>query len=481
MKRAIAAGLVVLAACSSGGSGSDAGTTPGDEPTSTTTSTTAVPALTRAEIEARIAEIGPITTFDQTERVIEAVALGEDPDLLPYAYDAGRLGGRDLIVRAMEVIARISGETAPEGDLGAEWAFYGNWLVNNSLDPGADYIPWKAALFANIDPAFEPLLASVTDPVTATRLQWGGVTRGGIPELNDARTISVAEADYMVGDEIVFGAVINGQARAYPVRILGHHELANDTIGGEKVALAYCTLCRTPVLYSREVDGTVLDFQTSGLLNNSNKVMVDTQTDSLWNQLTGEAFAGPLTGERLTILPMTVTTWSEWIAEHPATDVQTVPQLLNEPDPGRPFLVGGYTYEPGDAYADYYASGDLWFPALEVPGAFELKTEVVTLDLNGEQLAVDLDRLLDSGGLVTEVGGVDVVFVAAGNGARVYESIDGVEVVAGTVQFAGQPVEVTEDAIVLPDGTALGRLISGQSFWFAWAGNYPDTAWWPDT
>ena len=259
-----------------------------------------------------------------------------------------------------------------------------------------------------------------TDPVTAARLQWGGVLRGGIPELNNAETISVAEADYMLGDEVVFGAVVNGKARAYPVRILGHHELANDTLGGEPVSLVYCTLCRTPVFYHREVAGRVLDFETSGLLENSNKVMVDVQTDSLWNQLTGEAFAGPLRGEVLERLPMVVTTWADWIAQHPDTDVQKVPTIGLDPDLARLNPTGGYSYEPGDAYADYYAGSELWFPSFDVPDDFAEKDEVVTLDYAGDRLAVGLDALLEAGGLVTTVADRPVVFVASGNGARVY-------------------------------------------------------------
>ena len=283
----------------------------------------------------------------------------------------------------------------------------------------------------------------------------------------------------MLDDEVVFGAVVNGESRAYPVRILGHHELANDTLGGEPVSLVYCTLCRTPVFYHREVAGRVLDFETSGLLENSNKVMVDVQTDSLWNQLTGEAFAGPLRGEVLERLPMVVTTWADWISEHPDTDVQKVPTLGLDPDLARLNPTGGYSYEPGDAYADYYAGSELWFPSFAVPDDFAEKDEVVTLDYRGDRLAVGLGALLEAGGLVATVGDRTVVFVASGNGARVYESADGIEAASGGVTFRGDEVAITEDALVLPDGTGLARLVSGQSFWFAWYGNFPDTDWWP--
>jgi hypothetical protein len=478
VKRLLAISVVFLSGCS----GSVAAGAP--ETSSTTISgaiPTAAPGATRAEIESALAEIGPVVTLDQAKAVLVAVGSGSERDLIPYLYDVARVSDAETFREAMATISGIIGETASSDDIRTQSLFYGNWIMNNAPDPGPAYIAWKAVLFANIDPDFEALVASVDDPVTAARLQWGGVLRGGIPELNNAETISVAEADYMLDDEVVFGAVVNGEARAYPVRILGHHELANDTLGGEPVSLVYCTLCRTPVFYHREVAGQVLDFETSGLLENSNKVMVDVQTDSLWNQLTGEAFAGPLRGEVLERLPMVVTTWADWIAQHPGTDVQKVPTIGLDPDLARLNPTGGYSYEPGDAYADYYAGSELWFPSFEVPDDFGEKDEVVTLDYLGGRLAVGLDALLEAGGLVTTVADRPVVFVASENGARVYESADGVAVLDGTVTFEGSEVTVSEDSLTLPDGSELARLVSGQSFWFAWYGNFPDTDWWPGT
>ena len=478
MKRFLMVMALVATACSNSVVETTAGTVP------TTTADPEQPAPTavdRVEIEAALAEIGPVTTVDQAAAVVAVVGSGTETDLVPYVYDVARLSGADVFQEAMATIARLTGEEAPADDLRTQSLFYGNWIMRNDPDPGPAYIDWKAALFANIDEDFDPLISSVEDAITATRLQWGGVLRGGIPELNDAETISVADADYMVDDEVVFGAVVNGEARAYPVRILGHHELANDTLGGEPVSLVYCTLCRTPVFYSRRLAGRVLEFETSGLLQNSNKVMVDRQTDTLWNQLTGEAFAGPLKGEKLEILPMTVTTWADWIAEHPDTDVQKVPNLDLDPALANLNPSGGYSYEPGDAYADYYASSELWFPSFDVPDDFAEKDEVVTLDYLGSRLAVGLEALLEAGGLVTTVADQPVVFVASGNGARAFEGVDGLEVVDGSVLFEGVAVTVGEEALTLSDGTELPRLVSGQSFWFAWYGNFPDTTWWPQT
>ncbi len=476
VKNVLAVGIVFLSACSS----SVVDTTSGPDTTSTPATTSAPSSeFGRAEVEALIADIGLIDTLDQTRQVVEVVGLINEPDLIPYAFDAARLGDTETLRNAIRILSRVTGETPQTANAGDQWLFFGNWLMDNVPDPGPAYVEWKAALFGNIDPAFEPLIAAVPDAVTASRLQWGGVRRGGIPELNDAATISVAEAGYMVDDELVFGAVINGEARAYPVRILGHHELANDTLGGVEVSLAYCTLCRTAVLYRAAADGMTLAFETSGLLMNSNKVMVDVQTDTLWNQLTGEAFAGPLAGTMLEKLPLTVTTWADWVAEHPDTDVQTVAALTRDDDPTELTPTGGFSYQPGDAYAGYYAGNAIWFPVFSVPDHFAPKDEVVTLDYAGSQLAAGLGSLLEAGGLVTELGGAPVVLVASEGGARAYQGAAGLEVLEGEILFEGELVTAGEDALVLPDGTELARLISGQSFWFAWYGNFPDTEWWP--
>jgi hypothetical protein len=461
MKSSLLVLAVVLAACGSSAAPTTAG------PADTTTSST-LP-IGAEGIELALIGIGPITTLEAAQAVVDVVAEGGDVNFVPYLYDVSRFGDVELFGRAMSVIGELTGESVESDDLRTLSLFYGRWIYQNDVNPGVVYVSWKASLFSAIDPEFGTLLGQVSDPVIAARVQWGGVPRGGIPELNDQPTIPVAEAGYMVDSELVFGAVIDGEARAYPVRILGHHELANDHLGGRPVAMVYCTLCRTPVFFDREVDGLVLDLQTSGLLANSNKVMVDVQTDSLWNALTGEAFAGPLAGTQLERLPFTVTTWADWVAEHPDSDVQTIP----EDGPA------SYTYQPGDAYRDYYASSELWFPTFEVPDVFAEKEEVITLDLVGSRIALRVADLDEAGAVIVDVGGSPVLFVSANGGGRAYEATEGLEVVDGEPVFDGEPVTISEDLALLADGTELFRRVTGQSFWFAWFGNFPDTDWWP--
>ena len=122
--------------------------------------------------------------------------------------------------------------------------------------------------------------------------------------------IGASDAEYLLDTDLVFGIEINGDARAYPLRIMGWHEMVNDVIGGVPVALAYCTLCGSGILFDTQLEGTdePLVFGSSGLLYRSNKLMFDRKTNSLWNQFSGEPVVGPLVGSdiKLKVRPITL-------------------------------------------------------------------------------------------------------------------------------------------------------------------------------
>jgi hypothetical protein len=418
---------------------------------------------------------------DQLIALIRSMGATGDPKWGPYLLDLRVISVPEVFADLEAAFAAVSGVAPPESP---EELFlhYGDWVYDARIDPGADYVVWKSELYALIDAAFADLILQVDDSVLAGQLQWGGTTVGGIPELNDQRTIGIDEADYMLADELTFGAVINGAARSYPHRILDFHELANDTLGGEPVALANCTLCRTGMLFSRRVGDRVLDFRTSGLLWNSNKVMVDTQTRTLWRQLTGEAIAGELKGTVLDVFPMTVTLYGEWISEHPDSDVLAIPggdRELNLGDAEIPVDVG-YSYEPNAAYSAYYGTEALWFPTFDVPGVFDPKDQVATLDLGDARVAVGIEALADAGPQLLTVGGRSVLAVSTGAGARFYAVDDHSVLEVAPDGSVTLPVDALAGETALTvNGVALERLASSQSFWFAWHGNFPDTDWWP--
>lgn len=139
--------------------------------------------------------------------------------------------------------------------------------------------------------------------VPLSEIMSGGPPKDGIPAIDDPRFVAVSEALGIGPDEPVIGLAIGDDARAYPLRILTWHEIANDMVGGVPVAVTYCPLCNAAVVFDRRLDGRVLDFGVSGLLRHSDLVMYDRQTESWWQQFLGEAIVGELTGRRLTILP----------------------------------------------------------------------------------------------------------------------------------------------------------------------------------
>ncbi|MDX1619359.1 MAG: DUF3179 domain-containing protein [Nitriliruptorales bacterium] len=399
-----------------------------------------------------------------------------DQGYVPYAVDLLRISSSsDLALRASLALEELTG-VPHTGEQREDYVTYGTWLDENAVQPADGYLEWKRRLYADIDERFGDLLAQVQDPLLAARLQWGGVVVAGIPELNDPAALPASEAEFMTPDETVFGAQIGQAARAYPLRILGHHELANDHLAGVPVAMTFCTLCRSALLFDRRVGGRTLTFKTSGLLLRSNKVMLDVETGTLWEQLTGKGLAGELADHELERYLVTTTSWQEWRSQHPDTDVLDIPEPAL-PDDDRPYY-GGYSYQPGDAYSSYYASEDLWFPGLDTPDDLPPKAEVLTIERDGDVLAVHVDALDSEGPVVLDLADGWVVAVPTPGGGRIY---DGAGARPALDDVTGDSLEVTERELVLPDGRSLTRAEHGQAFWFAWVARHPDSRVWPAT
>ena len=408
-----------------------------------------------------------------------AAEMGLSGDLRWAAWllDIMRVGGStETQLTSARALQDLSGIPA-SGAAAADFADYGVWFRSEGIDPGPGYEAWKTRLFATIDPDYLHLLDGVDDDALLSTIQWGGVRRGGIPELNDAERITVAEADFMTDEELVLGVVVEGRAVAYPLRFLARHELANDHIEGVPVSLVYCTLCRTGLLFDRRVGDSVLDFQTSGLLIDSNKLMVDVQTDTLWHHLTGTGIAGPHKGTVLEQFPVVTARWADWVADHPDTETLATPgPVFFRDTPERPPIV--YDYEPGTAYRSYYESDSVWFPIVEAPEVFERKEGVITVQRNGLALALGQADVERSEPFVYVLGEEPLVIVPNIGGARVYTAA-GLDLAhLTTVTLPGDAV--TPDLLTLGDGSTLPRVVSSQSFWFAWYGIHPDTLVWPE-
>lgn len=145
----------------------------------------------------------------------------------------------------------------------------------------------------------------------------GGPPKDGIPSIDDPVFIPVSQSTNLDDKEPVIGLEINGDARAYPLRVLMWHEIVNDTVGQRPVTVTYCPLCNAALVFDRVIDGSADTFGTTGKLRNSDLVMYDRRTESWWQQFTGEAIAGEKTGTRLTLVPSRLESWERFKSRHP--------------------------------------------------------------------------------------------------------------------------------------------------------------------
>ncbi len=252
----------------------------------------------------------------------------------------------------------------------------------------------------------------------------GGPPKDGIPSIDEPAFVAVSEADDLADTEPVVGLVVNGEARAYPLRILTWHEIVNDTVGGVPVTVTYCPLCNSSIVFDRRLDGQVLDFGTTGKLRNSDLVMYDRQTESWWQQFLGEAIVGEMTGKRLTMLPSRLESFANFRARAPEGRV-LVPNNrfmrsygrnpyvgYDDPD-GRPFLYRGDLPDGIPPMMRVVAVGaEAWtLPLLRRQGRI-VKDDLVLTWHAGQNSALDarsIARGRDVGNVVVQQAGTDAV------------------------------------------------------------------------
>jgi hypothetical protein len=205
----------------------------------------------------------------------------------------------------------------------------------------------------------------------------GGPPKDGIPALDHPRFVGVPEADrWLTADEPVIALQVGADARAYPVQILIWHESVNDTVGGVPLAVSYCPLCNTAIAFERTVHGRVLDFGTTGRLHFSNLIMYDRQTETWWQQATGLAIAGTLTGTQLVFRSAALLSWAAFKAAHPSGRV-----LSRDTGYHRPYGENPYTgYDTVD-------QRPFLFTGPATPRALPPMARVLTVTLRGDAVA----------------------------------------------------------------------------------------------
>lgn len=225
----------------------------------------------------------------------------------------------------------------------------------------------------------------------------GGPGKDGIPAIDAPRFVSVPEADFLEEREPVVQLELGGEARAYPLQILIWHEIVNDRVSETPVAVTFCPLCNTTIVFDRRLDGRVLDFGTTGNLRNSDLVMYDRQTESWWQQFGGAAIVGELTGKKLRQLPASIVAWEEFERAHPDGRV-----LSRDTGFGR-----SYGENPYSGY-DSVDSPPFFDVANQDDDRLPPKERVVFIERDGDQVVVPFSALAKSRKIEVEVGGEEL-------------------------------------------------------------------------
>jgi len=333
------------------------------------------------------------------------------------------------------------------------------------------------------------------------------IPRDAIPSVDDPDFVAEYDGD---PDDTVVALTDASPPRAYPVRYLHYHEIVNDVVetddGDRPVAVTWCPLCGSAVVYDREVDvltrasgnsageangcSNVLTFGVSGKLADDDLVMYDRETESEWKQSSGEAIAGELAGERLTVLPGAMTTWKRFSDANPDGVVLAPPggesEASGEGDDPEPIEYDETPYESyfeADGFGLAAHRGDdggerLWDHPTLAP-----KDVVLGIETDGDALGVPLRRVEGAGGVVrVTVGGTDFAVFATSDGIHAFETDlrfdpanedDGDRFLADGTRWSGATGESE-------DGRSLDRAPTRRLFAFAWRDDHGDAFYRPD-
>ncbi len=263
--------------------------------------------------------------------------------------------------------------------------------------------------------------------IPLNEIHQGGPPKDGIPSIDSPAFIPASEAKFLQDDDRIIGVIIKGLAKAYPIRILNWHEIVND----DNTVISYCPLCGTGMAF----ESTNADFGVSGLLYNSDMLLYDRKTESLWSQIAGKAISGKRKGERVKLVNVENTSWEDWRDKYPST------RVLSE----KTGFSRDYSKSP---YKGYDSTKRLYFPVSHSSTRFHPKEKVIGLERNGIFKAYPFSELSKSKDNIIKD------------------------------KIAGESIEIhfnqqhRSGYIQLISGEKLPSLIS---FWFAWYAFHPET------
>lgn len=269
-----------------------------------------------------------------------------------------------------------------------------------------------------------------------------------------------AEQNRVEPARLVVGIELNGDARAYPVQVIGYHHQVRDTVGGTPVMVTFCTVCRTGRVFSPSLDGALDTFRLVGM-DRFNAMFEDATTGSWWRQANGEAIAGPRKGTRLTDIPSEQMTLAQWLALHPRS-------LVMQPDPAmRDQYDDKFDYESGASRSTLTGTN---------PASWGEKSWVVGITVNNKSRAYDWNRLREERVINDDLGGTPIVLVLASDNASFFAferpdsqtrfAFDENHLVAETRRY---------DLGGRSESDSLKRVFASQEFWHSWRTFQPGT------
>jgi len=269
--------------------------------------------------------------------------------------------------------------------------------------------------------------------VKLSKIKRGGPPKDGIPALSYPGFVEAKRANYLNDDDRVIGVNFNGESRAYPIKILNYHELVNDKIGNTSYVVSFCPLCGSGLVFNATIKGEPVQFGVSGLLYNSDVLMYDRKTESLWSQLKNQAITGRYLGTKLEILPSTITNWKTWKDQHPNTKV-----LGHNTGYAR-----DYNRTP---YTGYNTTKTVYFPTDHWDDRFFSKEYILGVEINGKFKAYPFSQL-------------------AKNAPHINDSFEGKNLEISFNKNSKTAMLIKPDLKIKPT----------VSFWFAWYTFHPDT------
>ena len=453
--------------------------------TTATPEATAAARLTNAEVSSLLSEL--VCWFDDPALAADCLPVGaEEAELLA---DIAEAGDRRFIAPLIDMLwlelgwerwvqEALTEITGLEFDDGYGWSA---WIAAERPPLPDGYVEWKGRLLSLVDSRYLELLRD--DLLLAVRpdeFVWSRVAIDEQVPLVDPETVHRLEERYLSSSDVVFGVFLNGEARAYPQRILAWHELVTDEVGGRPLVVTNCVPCGGTVVYEATAsDGVRYDLGNAGLVYRSRRLFYDSDTNSLWDQLTGDAIAGDalVSGASLTPVAVLRTTWGEWAARHPNSTVLSL-------DTGT-----ARNYDAGAALLEELETGTPTFPApVPTDASIEGKERVLGLEIGGVTRAYSLAAIEASGIVHDTIAGQDVALVSRGPGlgVSVYREHDitiaflqGSPDALEAVDSEGERWFLDEEVLVNVIDSRLRRAIPIRiAYWFAWADAYPETTLW---